>query len=257
MNTRKLLLAMGCYGVLTNAWSEEGIQKSASMVRVDAGARAVDMYAAAQARVGAGDELLWLGEPAQSRLLVARAAVGHNVADALLLVGGGDSGLNHADVARRYLVDFGWHTYWLRGEWVPGELAHSDEDLNADVQRALTLVRERHTGRIVLLTQAQVAQRLLPNIASLGVTGVVLLNLAEPKQLPAQSRAVLESLTVPTLLLQEFPKRWRGGRALGPSVEIHLLPQVSKTASDNLIGRTYRGWVKRQLSVQTSALADR
>ena len=188
------------------------------------------------------ESVLWFEVGGERRWLVERPAIGTMRGAVLMIAAEGDSanGSGQLPALRRYLPDYGWHTYYTNmtsGEAVASLIAGARSQMSSP--KRLLLVCEEASCTAV---------------QDSGVTdcsGLVFLNVpyADDTRLTKGKRESWQQLKIPSLILQEHPFGWPRDLALPVGFELHLLPMGASGQKNSRVMRKIRGWLKRQLGV--------
>jgi hypothetical protein len=194
------------------------------------------------AQLDSGDEPIWLDPDAPAGLLLHRVPAVGVERGAVLILAATDAGPNantHAVRARLQLPFHGWHTYFAR---IPHAASAGIVAAPSAMLGYTELIRGSSPGPLIIIAEGQLGESCVMALATLGVDGVVLINL------PTQGvpRDLLEAVELPTLVLQVSPNRWPKEHRLGADVELHLLSGVDARRQDNRLLRKIRGWFKRR-----------
>jgi len=237
-----LMLGAAAGGESPQALQEE---QTRSSVLMDQQAQDEAM-AEAMAELLPRDEAVWLDAGRKQGLVVCRRARQGGVKGSVVVLAEPETGpetLSHTARIRRSLILHGWHTYFARLPEAGSEQGSAAER----VQALVSLVRKRGAeGSLLLITEGAATHWAASVADQVAVDGLVLINVPESSiDFPAPS-TLLGDLTLPSLVLQEYPRDWRQEDPLGADVELHLLPRGDAGREDNRLIRKIRGWFKRR-----------
>lgn len=205
---------------------------------VDQGSQDADV-----AELKSSDEALWLDPEQSSGLVLRRSPRAGDEHGSVLILNTADLGVNavtHANLARRELPFHGWHTYFAR---LPHPASSAADDVVPGLVRGyVELARAGGPAPLVVIAEGSTGLACVDLLEELALDGLVLINL------PAQGvpHDLLQSVALPSLVLQENPRGWPKENPLGPDVELHLLAKVDARREDNRLLRKIRGWFKRR-----------
>jgi hypothetical protein len=189
------------------------------------------------------DEAVWLDADAKRGLVVRRRAQQGEIQGSVIVLAEperGPGGITHAVQIRRGLALHGWHTYFAR-------LPHADHEQT--LQALVRLVRGRGAeGALVVITEGATTHWAASAVGSIAVDGLVLINVPQSSAEFPAAVTLLGALTLPSLVLQEYPYDWHKEDPLGDDVELHLLPPGDARREDNRLIRKIRGWFKRRFA---------
>jgi len=188
------------------------------------------------------EQVTWFDVDGVPQWMVERKAHGGVQGTVLLLAAAGDSanGPSHLAGLRKYLPDYGWHTFYTN---ITGPAT-----VEALIQAALVEIQD--VKKLLLICEATSCEPLAP-IQLASFAGVVFLNVpyTANTRIAADQRDLWQAQRMPVLVLQEHPNNWPHEIALAVGFELHLLPMGNAESQNSKVMRKLRGWLKRRLGV--------